>query len=171
MKVNVVKWSPLIKNTNFSFDLIKIVEIETLKDCESGSIIDTNDYILEDDNDYYCTRAFHHSLIEILEVDGGEFSNPHFDKDRFLTGVNNRFFHVSNRPSQYIAREILASLSSLYDLKDYEIDAITSLLEPKELVTNPESEYGYTDCPSCGVGYHYDNAKFCWNCGQPIEND
>ena len=72
---------------------------------------------------------------------------------------------------QELAREIVASLPSLYNLKDYEVQSIIALLEPKELVTNPESEYGYTDCPSCGVGYHYYKAKFCWKCGQPIEND
>ena len=71
---------------------------------------------------------------------------------------------------QDTARIIISSLSSLYPLRSYEEEAINTILIPRELVTNDDSEYGYTDCPSCGANFHYYNAKFCWNCGQPFRD-
>lgn len=68
------------------------------------------------------------------------------------------------------ARNIISSLSSLYPLKDYEEDAIITLLTAREPVWYPEEE---TDiCPSCGsclVNIYVDN--FCRKCGQPLERE
>lgn len=68
------------------------------------------------------------------------------------------------------AREIIASLSSLYPLKDYEEEAINTLLNKKEVEWFPDEERDI--CPSCGnvwVSYLHDN--FCRECGQPFERD
>ena len=70
------------------------------------------------------------------------------------------------------AREIVASLSSLYPLQDFEAEAINTLIEEKE--TKWSSEYETTICPCCGnfaggykmFGDYYQ--KFCDKCGQPL---
>lgn len=72
---------------------------------------------------------------------------------------------------QMLAREIIAAIPSRYNLTEYESEAINTLLEPKELLTNDDSKHVYPDCPSCGKGLHYYSAKFCWKCGQPLDND
>lgn len=72
---------------------------------------------------------------------------------------------------QKLAREIIAAIPSLYNLKGHESEAINTLLEPKELVTNDDSKYGHANCPSCDIGLHYYSARFCWKCGQPLDND
>lgn len=67
---------------------------------------------------------------------------------------------------QNMAREIVASLSSLYPLTEVEAEAINTLLEPKEVKWNPEDEADL--CPCCGYGQIYNNKKFCDACGQPL---
>lgn len=68
------------------------------------------------------------------------------------------------------AREIIASLSSLYPLKDYEEEAINELLKPKETVWNPEVELSV--CPNCGNKHIFSYTdNFCSKCGQPIMED
>ena len=68
------------------------------------------------------------------------------------------------------AREIVASLSSLYPLQDFEAEAIKELLNSKETAWNPEVECSV--CPNCGnehIFIYTDN--FCGKCGQPLAKE
>ena len=71
---------------------------------------------------------------------------------------------------QIEAREIISSLSSLYPLRDYEEEAINTLLNKKEVEWFPDEERDI--CPNCGnvwVDCYHDN--FCSECGQPFGRD
>lgn len=74
--------------------------------------------------------------------------------------------------NQDMARVIIQSLPSLYPLKDFEEEAILTLLKPKELKLDYESQSDRDNeycCPNCG--YELAVGNFCCKCGQPLSDD
>ena len=75
--------------------------------------------------------------------------------------------------TQEKAREIVQSLPSLYNLRDFEEDAILSLLTPKphnkELEGEGDREEYILYCPNCGEMICNDEDNFCKKCGQPLK--
>lgn len=65
------------------------------------------------------------------------------------------------------ARDIIASLSSLYPLTNIEEEAINTILVPKELIkVLDEWDAIIYGCPNCGN--QFASGKFCNQCGQPL---
>lgn len=73
------------------------------------------------------------------------------------------------------AREILASLPSLYNLQDYEQEAIQTIIEPRDYKRigeedmSSDRETSYLVCPNCG--WDLASRNFCNKCGQPLVYD
>ena len=77
--------------------------------------------------------------------------------------------------TQEQAREIVQSIPSLYPLKDFEEEAILTLLTAKVF---DEKVEGYDDraelvpyCPNCGELIYNREDRFCKICGQPLTDD
>lgn len=71
--------------------------------------------------------------------------------------------------NQKQAREIIASLSSLYPLKDYEEESINTILNQKECEWSSDEET--TICPNCNEWVNSLRDNFCNMCGQPLKID
>lgn len=71
--------------------------------------------------------------------------------------------------NQKQAREIISSLSSLYPLKDYEEEAINTILNQKKYEWSPDEET--TICPNCNEWVNSLRDNFCNMCGQPLKVD
>ncbi len=77
--------------------------------------------------------------------------------------------------TQSKAREIVQSLPNLYPLRDFEEEAILTLLTAKPFDKEEEGEDDRAEilcfCPNCGEYVYNQEDKFCKHCGQPFTDD
>ena len=85
MKIRVLKYNhhiyPSFTTPDKMLNFVKFVwpGEGTLYDPMTNTILSTDEWIIEDTTQEY-SRAFHWTLIDVLEVEDGEFKNEHFRK-------------------------------------------------------------------------------------------
>lgn len=77
--------------------------------------------------------------------------------------------------TQKKAREIIQSIPSLYPLKDFEEEAILTLLSEDECVIKEDGEDDRAEfehyCPNCFERIWSDTDRFCRICGKALKNN
>lgn len=77
--------------------------------------------------------------------------------------------------NQNLARKIVQSLPSLYPIKDFEEEAILTILTAKPFHYETEGEDDREElipyCPNCDEMIYNEEDRFCKKCGQPLTDE